>query len=67
MNAAGLPLDGAANFWRQMAAEHPSNIRSNHSASHPATSERFLAISKTIEEINYKIANGKPVTPNLKN
>ena len=67
MNAAGLPLDGAANFWRQMAAEHPSNIGSNHSASHPATSERFLAISKTIEEINYKIGNGQPVTPNLKN
>lgn len=67
MNAAGLPLDGAANFWRQMAAEHPSSIGSNHSASHPATSERFLAISKTIEEINYKIASGKPVIPSLKN
>jgi hypothetical protein len=67
MNAAGLPLDGAANFWHQIAAEHASNIGSNHSASHPTSSERFLAISKTIEGINYKIANGQPVTPNLKN
>jgi hypothetical protein len=49
-----------------MAAEHPRSIGSNHSASHPATSERFLAISKTIDEINNKIAAGEPLTPNLK-
>ena len=66
MNAAGLPLEGVANVWREMAAEHPRSIRSNHSASHPATSERFLAISKTINEINNKIAAGEPLTPNLK-
>jgi hypothetical protein len=65
MSAAGLPLEGVADFWRDMAAEHPSNIGSNHSASHPATSERFLAISKTIEEINRKITAGEPVKPNL--
>ena len=63
MNAAGLALEGTANFWREMAAEHPSSIGSNHSASHPATSERFLAISKTIEEINHKIATDQPVKP----
>ena len=67
MNAAGLPLEGTASFWREMAAEHPGSIGSNHSASHPATSERFLAISKTIEEIKHKIANGQPVRPSLKN
>jgi hypothetical protein len=66
MNAAGLPLEGVANFWREMAAEHPRSIGSNHSASHPATSERFLAISKTIDEINNKIAASEPLTPNLK-
>ncbi|MGB1289456.1 MAG: M48 family metalloprotease [Porticoccaceae bacterium] len=65
MNAAGLPLEGSANFWRQMAAEHPGSIGTSHSASHPATSERFLAISNTIKEINHKIANGLPVEPNL--
>jgi hypothetical protein len=65
MNAAGLPLEGTANFWRQMAAEHPGSIGSNHSASHPATSERFLAISNTIAEINHKISAGLPVVPNL--
>ena len=67
MNAAGLPLEGVADFWRDMAAEHPGSIGSNHSASHPATSERFLAISKTIDEINHKIAHGLPLEPNLKN
>lgn len=66
MNAAGLPLEGVADFWRDMAAEHPGNIASNHSASHPATSERFLAISKTIDEINHKIAHGLPLKPNIK-
>ena len=66
MNAAGLPLEGVADFWREMAAEHPGSIGSNHSASHPATSERFIAISKTIEEINHKIAAGEPLTPNVK-
>ena len=66
MNAAGLPLKGVADFWRDMAAEHPGNIGSNHSASHPASSERFLAISKTIDEINHKIAHGLPVKPTLK-
>jgi hypothetical protein len=65
MNAAGLPLEGVADFWREMAAEHPGSISSNHSASHPATSERFLAISKTIKEINHKIAAGEPLRPNI--
>jgi hypothetical protein len=65
MNAAGLPLEGSANFWRQMAAEHPGSIGTSHSASHPATSERFLAISNTIAEINHKISAGLPVEPNL--
>ena len=65
MNAAGLPLEGSANFWRQMAAEHPGSIGTSHSASHPATSERFLAISNTITEINHKINSGLPVEPNL--
>ena len=65
MNAAGLPLEGTANFWRQMAAEHPGSIGSNHAASHPATSERFLAISNTIAEINHKISAELPVVPNL--
>jgi hypothetical protein len=66
MQAAGLTLEGVADFWREMAAEHPGSIGSNHSASHPATSERFIAISKTIEEINRKIASGVPLAPNLK-
>ena len=60
LHAAGWSLEGVADFWRDMAAEHPSSIGSNHSASHPATSERFIAISKTIDEINHKVAQGLP-------
>jgi hypothetical protein len=65
MHAADLPLEGVADFWRSMAAEHPASIGSNHAATHPATPERFLAISKTINEINDKIATGVDVSPNI--
>jgi len=65
MHAADLPLEGTAHFWRSMAAEHPSSIGSNHAASHPATPERFLAISKTIDEINNKVAAGVAVEPSI--
>ena len=65
MHAADLPLQGAADFWRSMAAEHPGSIASNHAASHPATPERFLAISKTIDEIDNKMTIGAEISPNL--
>jgi len=65
MHAADLPLQGTAHFWRSMAVEHPGSIQSNHAASHPATPQRFLAISKTIDEINDKIAAGVAVSPNI--
>jgi hypothetical protein len=48
-----------------MAAEHPGSIKSNHAASHPATSERFLAIEKTVAEIRLKAESGQNLTPDL--
>lgn len=66
MVRAGYPLDGAADFWRRMAAEHPANIKANHSSSHPATAERFLALDKTAAEIRAKIEAKEALTPNMK-
>ncbi len=58
----GVDLDGASYFWRRMAVESPANIDS-HSASHPATAERFLALEKTIAEIREKKVAGSPLNP----
>lgn len=57
----GADVTEAPGFWRRMAAEHPGNIKSNHSASHPATPERFLELEQTVKEIQEKIATGQPL------
>lgn len=58
---SGYEIEGSADFWRRMASIHPGNISSNHTASHPATAERFVAIEKSIDEIKQKIANNEPL------
>ncbi|MZH02794.1 MAG: M48 family metalloprotease [Nitrospinae bacterium] len=62
MAKSGLPIEDAPNFWRKMATVHPASINANHAASHPATSQRFLALEKTVQEIKNKISNGQPLT-----
>lgn len=61
---SGYPIDGAAAFWRRMATEYPSTIRTSHTASHPATSERYLALDQTSVEIRGKDQSGLPLNPN---
>ena len=63
---AGKPFNGAAHFWRRMAAEHPKNIESSHSATHPATAERFLAIESTSNEITEKVNKQIALVPERK-
>lgn len=63
---AGINIDNAALFWRRMAALNPGSIESNHSATHPSSPERFLAIQKTIREIKDKQDRGLPLLPELK-
>ncbi len=62
--AAGYDTRGAADFWRRMAMENPASIKGSHSASHPATSERFLALEKVSTEIQGKQASGLALAPN---
>jgi Zn-dependent protease with chaperone function len=65
LERAGVDAAGSADFWRRMAAEHPASIRSNHTASHPATSRRFIAIEQTVEEVAAKRRAGQPLKPNM--
>lgn len=66
MKLSGYEVEGAANFWRRMAVEHPANIRTSHAATHPATPQRFTEIEKTVEEIGEKVAKGIALEPELK-
>ncbi|MDO8346471.1 MAG: M48 family metallopeptidase [Rugosibacter sp.] len=66
MANAGLPITDAPKFWRRMAAAHPQNIKTNHSASHPSTSYRMVALEETVNEIQGKISCGEPLIPNMK-
>lgn len=60
---AGYETAGAANFWRRMAAENPGSIKNTHSASHPATTERFLALELVSSEVKGKQAAGASLVP----
>lgn len=63
---AGLSIDEAPKFWRRMAIAHPGNIKANHSASHPSTASRLVALDAAVSEIKSKIAAGLPLVPNVK-
>lgn len=67
MAQAGGDIDNAPQFWRRMATLSPGSIQSSHTATHPATPERFVALEETVREIKAKKAAGQPLTPNLKN
>lgn len=62
----GIDIADAPQFWRRMAAENPGSINSNHAASHPATSYRFLALEKTVQEIAEKKRKNQPLVPEKK-
>ncbi|MCE2509935.1 MAG: M48 family metalloprotease, partial [Alphaproteobacteria bacterium] len=67
MALSGVGIDGAAYFWRRMAAAHPQAIQSGgFLATHPSTPERFLGLENTIVEIKQKQTAGKPLRPELK-
>jgi beta-barrel assembly-enhancing protease len=64
---AGIEIKDAPKFWRRMAAANPGGISQRGMiASHPATSTRFVALEKTIQEIEAKRTAGQPLVPELK-
>lgn len=52
MEHAGYELAEAPNLWRRMAGVNPGNI--SYAGSHPTTVDRFLALDKTVAEIQGK-------------
>ncbi len=66
MARAGYRIDEAPKFWRRMAVANPANIKSNHSASHPSTAQRMVALDNAVAEINQKKNAGQALMPNLK-
>jgi Zn-dependent protease with chaperone function len=61
---ASIPIQDAPKFWRRMAAANPTGISQRGMiASHPATSARFVALEKTVKEIEAKRAAGQPLNP----
>jgi Zn-dependent protease with chaperone function len=66
MAKAGYKIEDAPNFWRRMAVAHPSNIKTNHTASHPSTASRMVALDAAVAEIKSKQAAKAPLVPNLK-
>lgn len=67
MAQSGGDIENAPQFWRRMATLSPKAIQSSHTATHPATPERFLALEETVKEIRVKQRAGQPLVPNLKN
>ena len=60
---AGFAIENSPNFWRRMAAANPSSVKNSHTASHPPTPQRFLALEKTVAEIRAKQVAGQPLVP----
>ena len=63
---AAVPIKDAPLFWRRMAAESPGSIGNSHSASHPATSYRMVALQKAVEEIERKRSAGLALLPQMR-
>ena len=61
---AGYDISQVKNFWERIGSENPKQIAI--SSTHPATSERYLQIDKTVTEINKKKKDGLALVPNEK-
>ncbi|MBI5136887.1 MAG: M48 family metalloprotease [Nitrospirae bacterium] len=63
---AGYDLEGAADLWRRMGAEHVESIKATSRSSHPTSPQRYLAISDTTREIEGKRSVNEPLVPDFK-
>lgn len=60
---AGYRVDGAAQFWKRLAASHPATVLNGYVANHPATAQRLAAIERTVADIKAKMSAKKPLLP----
>lgn len=59
---AGYDVSRGTEVWRKMAANNPDSIYLSNT--HPNTAERYIAMQKTIAEIEAKERAGQPLLPN---
>lgn len=64
MARAGFDTANVATFWRRMAVEH-GNAALEVRRTHPTSPERFVAITRTHDEIQAKKRTGQPLAPNM--
>lgn len=64
LKRAGYNPNDALDFWRKMSVANEKAIDTG--VTHPTNPERFVAMKKTIDEINYKRQNKLPLTPEFK-
>ncbi len=60
---AGYNIEGAAPFWKRLAASHPATVLNGYVANHPATAFRAAAIEKAVAEVKGKQSAKKPLLP----
>jgi hypothetical protein len=51
---SGYSIEDAPKFWRRMAVASPASIKGSHTASHPPTSYRMVALEEAAKEIEGK-------------
>lgn len=61
---AGYDITRMPNFWRRMSVENPDGVYNG--GTHPTHPERFVALQKTVAEIEEKRRNKEPLIPNMK-
>jgi Zn-dependent protease with chaperone function len=64
MANAGYDIRNAPDFWRRMSLQDPDGIYIR--TSHPTNPERFIALNKTVTEINYKRKHRQALVPEFK-
>ncbi len=60
---AGFRYEKTPVLWRRMAAAGPDAI--SYGTTHPTTPERFLALEKTVAEIDGKVGAGRALIPEI--
>lgn len=60
---AGHPLEGVPRIWRKFASISPDAI--SYASTHPSTAERFVRLTRIMEEIDAKIRAGEELLPEL--
>jgi len=61
---AQYDVSNVADFWRRRAIEAPSGIDPEWNT-HPNYTERYLVLTKTVQELQDKLETKQPIIPNL--